>query len=101
MDIEQLRQVRAEIGFPDWPEQREAVEDLLRGTVDALLALGPSAGEAAVMDRLRAAVGRLNEMDDGFIGTLEAEDLCNALYRIGEAAGVSLDEEWVDEHRDW
>ena len=55
------------------------------------------------MYRLREAVDRLNEMDEtgGFIETMEREDLCDVLYRIGEAAGVSPDEEWVDEYRDW
>ena len=104
MDVKQLRQIRGTIAFPDWnAEQREDVEALLRGTVDALLSLGPSAAETAVMHRLREAVDRLNEMDEtgGFIETMEREDLCDVLYRIGEAAGVSPDEEWVDEYRDW
>jgi len=39
-------------------------------------------------------------IDDGFIGTIEREDLCDALYRISEKAGIE-DQEWVDEFRDW
>jgi hypothetical protein len=100
--LEQLRQLRGRVSFPDWDAgHRRDVENLLRAMIDELLALGPGARDEAVMDKLRGAVEGLNQLDDGFIGTIEREDLCDALYKIGEAAGVSADEEWVDEYRDW
>jgi hypothetical protein len=100
-DVEQLRQLRGRPYFADWPEHREEAQALMRATIDKLVSLGPTAGRDAVMRELRAAVERFNELDDGFIGTIEREDLCDALYKIGEAAGVPSDEEWVDEYRDW
>jgi len=101
-NIEQLRQLRETVDFSDWVDRREETEDLLRATIDALIALGPGARRESVVVRLRGAVEGLNALDtDGFIGTIEREDLCDLLYKIGEAAGVSADDEWVDEYRDW
>ena len=90
--------------FGDWPAtpaQREACRANLAETVDALIALGPGGTADAARDVLRGCVERYNELDDGFIATIEREDLCAILYEIGEHCGLDAGDEWVDEWREW
>jgi hypothetical protein len=62
---------------------------------------GPDAPEGAASDILRGCVERYNDLDDGYIGTIEREELCDLLDQVGELCGLDSGEGWVDEWRDW
>jgi hypothetical protein len=90
--------------FSDWaitPEQREACWQNLVQTVDALVALGPDGTVEDATDLLRQCVERYNELDEGFIATIEREDLCDILYELGNYCGLDGADDWVDEWREW
>jgi hypothetical protein len=95
---------KKDLYFSDWPitpEQREACWQALAQTVDELIALGPRGSAKAAADVLRRCVERYNELDDGFICTIEREELCDILYQLGDYSGLDGEEDWVDEWRDW
>jgi hypothetical protein len=90
--------------FADWPvksEQREACWQNLAQTVDVLIALGERGTVEDATDILRRCVERYNELDEGFICTIEREELCDILYEISGYCGMDNEAEWVDEWRDW
>lgn len=90
--------------FADWPvqpEQREACWQNLAQTVDALIALGRRGTVEDATDILRRCVERYNDLDAGFICTIEREELCDILYEIGGYCGMDSEADWVDEWRDW
>lgn len=90
--------------FADWDvtaQQRAAVRRALLGALDKLIALGRYGKVEAATEILRKCVERLNALDEGFICTIEREELCDILYAIGDFCGMDPDEEWVDEWRDW
>ena len=90
--------------FADWPiepEQREACWLQLAQTLDSLIALGDGGGVEDATAILRRCVQGYNQLDDGFICTIEREELCDILYEIGDYCGLDSEEEWVDEWRDW
>jgi hypothetical protein len=90
--------------FHDWPisaRKRRACWQNLAGTLDALVALGPRGSVKAATDLLRKCVEKFNRLDDGFICTIEREELCDILYEIGDMCGLNGGDDWVDEWRDW
>jgi hypothetical protein len=90
--------------FSDWPitrEQREACWQALAEAVDALIALGPRGSVEDATGVLRRCVEQYNEIDEGFICTIEREELCDILYELGDLCGLDSEEDWVDEWRDW
>jgi len=90
--------------FSDWPitpEQRAACWQNLAQTLDALIALGRRGSVEDATDILRQCIERYNELDEGFICTIEREELCDTLYEIGDARGLDGDEDWVDKWREW
>jgi hypothetical protein len=90
--------------FRDWPisaEVREACRQNLAATVDALIGLGPDAPAAAVSDVLGRCVERYNDLDNGFIGTIEREELADILYEVGRLAGMDDEDDWLEEWREW
>jgi len=90
--------------FGDWPvsaETREECWKILADTLDALIALGANASVEDATNVLRQCVERYNDLDDGFICTIEREELCDILYEIGDLCGLDSQEDWVDEWRDW
>lgn len=90
--------------FADWeiePEQREACRRNLVETVDALIALGRDGSVEDATAILQRCVERFNDLDEGFICTLEREELCGILYEIGGYGGLDDEEDWVDEWREW
>jgi hypothetical protein len=90
--------------FADWPiepEQREACWQNLAETVDALIALGERGTVDDATRILRKCVERYNELDEGFICTIEREELCDILYEIGGYCGLDGEDDWVDEWREW
>jgi hypothetical protein len=73
----------------------------LADTLDALIALGPKGSVKDSKDVLRRCIERYNELDEGFICTIEREELCDILYEIGDLCGLGSEGDWVDEWRDW
>src|SRR5580692_10042732 len=85
--------------FADWPvesEQREACWQNLVQTLDALITLGSQGTIEDATDILRQCVERYNELDEGFICTIEREELCDIIYEIGGYCGLDRKEDWVD-----
>jgi hypothetical protein len=74
---------------------------IVRATMRALLALGPDAATAARLDVIRECVENFNDIDDGWICTIEREDICDLLHEL--AARVDLDDydEALTCWRDW
>ncbi|WP_422929093.1 hypothetical protein [Singulisphaera sp. PoT] len=110
MDISKLQDYRKTLEaereslFSDWPispEVREACWRNLADALDALIALGPDGSEDDASEILRRCIERYNDLDDGFICTIEREELCDILYELGDDCGLDGGEEWVDEWRDW
>jgi len=90
--------------FADWtitPKQREACWQNLAQTVDALIALGRRGSVEDATDIFRQCVERYNKLDKGFICTIERDELCDILYKIGSYCGMDSEEDWVDEWREW
>ena len=78
--------------FVDWPvepEQREACWENLAQTLDALIALGKRGTVEDATEIFRQCVERYNELDEGFICTIEREELCDILYEIGDYCGAA------------
>ena len=100
-----LKKLCGERFFDGWdeflsPEQVQASEDSVRRLVDGLLALGPDLDEEAARSAVDACVRRFNDLDDGWICTIEREDIYEQIGLVVEAAGFECDEGWLGE-RDW
>ena len=105
VDREALGRLRAGRFFASWdesvaPERVAASEALLGRLVAELLTLGPEPTEEAAREAVAACVRRFNNLDDGWIGTIEREDLYEAIGQVVDACGFDCDEDWLDE-RDW
>lgn len=105
-DIAGLRRLRDERFFAGWDEfvSRERIatsEASLRSLIDDLIALGPKLSEDAARTAVDACVRRFNALDDeGWICTIEREDIYEQVGRAIDLCGFEYSEEWVGE-RDW
>jgi len=75
---------------------------IIKRGIDTLTDLGPSSSEFDRIHVLRSIVQALNDADDGFICTIEREDLCEFLSLVGKNSGINdsvVDE--VLEGRNW
>ncbi len=82
----------------------QATRQVFRDIIDAIIASGPGAAEATVLEVLRGCIASLNALDiqhGGFIETLEREDLCEAFEEIVHASGLGHHENLADEWREW
>jgi hypothetical protein len=100
-----LRQLRGQRFFCGWDKldsahRVEASEAILHRLIDDLLALGPDPTEAATRLAVEECVRRFNALDDGWIYTIEREDICEQIGRVVDACGFDCQEDWLDE-RDW
>jgi len=68
--------------------------------IDDLIGLGSDPKEADVKAAVDRCVVRFNELDDGWICTIEREDLFELICEVVGLAGFECDEDWVDE-REW
>ena len=71
--------------------------------IDALIALGPDAPEPALIDEIQHCVQRFNDLDEdeGFIETIEREDICEAIDRMADLIGLDDYGEALEGGRDW
>ena len=104
-DIAALKVQREKPLFDEWAghvsdERIASVTRALRELIDDLIALGPDPDEDDARELVDKCVRRLNDLDDGWITTIEREDLCEAIYQIIDLAGFKGDEDWTEE-RDW
>jgi hypothetical protein len=104
-DVTRLREWRERRFFEAWdgfvPEERIcASEASIRQLIDDLLALGPAATETAARRAVDECVRRFNDLDNGWICTIERETIGDSIYDIVERCGFEWDEDWLDE-RDW
>ncbi len=61
----------------------------------------PDMSEEAAREAVDACVHRFNDLDgDGWINTIEREDIYEQIGRVIDLCGFGYDEEWVGE-RDW
>src|SRR5262249_2884659 len=81
-------------------EHIEASESSVRRLVDDLITLGPHALEEAVRQAVDECVRRFNDIDDGWICTIEREDIYEQLSRVVDVCGFDCQEGWLDK-RDW
>lgn len=110
MDPEGLREYRNRLDAqrsplfedrPIAPDVREACRENVSGTLDLLVALGLEGSSEDALDVLRRCIEPFNELDDGFICTIEREELCEILCEIGDPCGLGGGDDWVDQWRDW
>jgi hypothetical protein len=82
--------------------QLAATRQLFQGLIDRLLAIVNNASQEGVIKQFELCVEGLNSLDaeEQFICTIEREDLCEELYKIGGLCGMP-DGDWVDDWRDW
>ena len=105
-DIAGLRELRDGRFFAGWdefvsPERVAASEASIRGLVDDLIAHGPELSEDAARAAVDACVRRFNALDEeGWICTIEREDIYEQVGRAIDLCGFEYGEEWVSE-RDW
>ncbi len=86
-----------------------AVEDSrenFRQTVKALVELGPNPSSRGVLRILKQCIERFNELNeryDGFIETVEREEICDEFREIVHAAGLRGEryDNLADRWRDW
>ena len=70
--------------------------------IDEVVAIGPALDERTARRLVRQCVLRFNKLlDDGWICTIEREDICEELNRIIELCGFSCDDEDWLAGRDW
>ena len=104
-DIPPLQRFREQRFFDGWdgfvaPECVEASETSVRRLIENLIALGPKPTEEEVRRVVDACVRRFNDLDDGWICTIEREDIYEQIGRIVGACGFDCQEDWLRE-RDW
>lgn len=106
LDIVALRQHRDQRFFAAWngsvPQESVAdSEGSIRRLVDTLIVLGPTASESAVQRAVHECVERFNKMDQGWICTIEREDICDCLGRVVDLCGMDGSADWIAENREW
>ena len=104
-DLAALKQRRERPTFQDWKGSvadariSEAVS-AIKQLIDQVVSLGDAPDEDEVRKAVSECVARFNEMDDGWIMTIEREDICDVILGIVKLAGFEPDDDWVDD-RDW
>ena len=87
-------------GFVD-AELVTASEASFRKLADDLVALGPTPAEKDARRAVDRCVRRFNRLDeDGWICTIEREDIGDCVHDLVTACGFEWDEDWLGE-ADW
>jgi hypothetical protein len=103
--IPELKQRRDEPFFREWaghvPDVRlaESVASV-RSLIDDLIAAGSPPDEAPARDAVARCVQRFNHIDDGWISTIEREDICETICTLVDLAGLQCDDDWTAD-REW
>src|SRR5579859_1238666 len=105
LDIAALGQFRERRFFAAWDgsvanDLVAASEKSIRLLIDRLIALGPAAAESAVQQAIHDCVEHFNELDQGWICTIEREDICDCLSRVVEYCGLDGSADWIAENRE-
>ena len=106
MNPDSLKQHREQRFFQAWDgfvatEHVSAAEEIIRQLIDGIVAFGSGLDENAARRLVRQAVERFNELNDGWICTIEREDICEELDRVIELCGFSSDDEDWLAGREW
>jgi hypothetical protein len=101
-DLAALQKFREQRFFGGWdefvaPDHVEASEASLRRLIANLIALGSQPTEEAVRRAVDDCVRRFNDIDDGWIGTIEREDIYEQIGRVVDVCGFDCQEHWLDE----
>ena len=72
----------------------------LQRLVDRLIESGPMTEETTARSLVDETVKKFNDLNDGWIVTIEREGICEKIYDILDAAGFEPDEDWFSE-REW
>ena len=75
-------------------------QSTLAGIEDRSIAFGPVLSEEAARRAVDACVRRFNDVDDGWICTIEREDIYEQVGRVIDLCGFEYGEDWTNE-RDW
>jgi hypothetical protein len=80
-----------------------ASREIMKDTVEGLIALGPQAVEQERMDLLQKCIEQFNRLDaeNDWIETLEREHICKEFDAIVHACGLGAHEHLADRWRDW
>jgi hypothetical protein len=104
-DLSTLQQLREQRFFSNWDEflareRIDASESIIRQLIDELLAAGSQLTELTARQIVHECVQRFNKIDDGWICTIEREDIYEEVGRIIDACGFTCEEDWLS-GRDW
>jgi hypothetical protein len=105
VDMAGLRRLREERSFAGWdefvtPEPVTASDASVRRLIDDLITLGPDPSEEVARRAVDECVRWFNDLDDGWICTLEREDIYKQVDRVIDLCGFEYGEEWIGE-REW
>jgi hypothetical protein len=81
-------------------ERIAASEAALGQLADDLAALGASPDADAARQAVGRCVQRFNELDNGWICTIEREDIGDCIHDLVTGCGLDWDEEWLED-ADW
>jgi hypothetical protein len=104
-DLEALRRLRDGRFFDGWdgfiaPELVASSEDSVRRLIDDLIALGPEIPEDGVRRAVDECARRFNDLDDGWICSIERDDISEQIGRVVDSCGLDYDDDWIGE-REW
>lgn len=103
---ERLAKVRGKRHFKNWDTFVDdkliaKAEKSIDKFIDDLILLGDEPDEAKARRAAARCVKRFNRMDEeGWINTIEREDICEVMDSLIEKCGFEPDEDW-QEDRDW
>jgi hypothetical protein len=106
MDFDGLQEHREQRFFQAWDgyvaaEHVSASEAAICRLIDKVMAIGPALDEGTARRSVRKSVLGFNKLNDGWICTIEREDICEELDHIIEFCGFSSDDEDWLAGRDW
>ena len=104
-DLAALKQRRERPPFQDWKgsvadDKIAASVDNVGKLIDQVVSLGSDPDEEAVRSAVSDCVKKFNELDDGWITTIEREDIADAILGVVQAAGFEAEDDWIDD-REW
>ena len=103
--ITELERFREQGFFEGWDEfvateHVKASEASVQVLVEELLSLGPGLSEETARQAVDQCVRRFNDIDDGWICTIERDDIFEQIAHVVDACGFDCQEDWINE-RDW